>query len=212
MGRQRFFGNKGHGVIFIGGAATHDLADGDLINIGNKTYEIDEAADGVTAGNIAVDTSGDTTAAQAVATIVGVINANKPSVPVTALAHPGDSDHILITADARAAAGNMVFTATFSATSTITGSGLLQFGEDGGSQVESRVEYIAEAEDVSATMIVIETGMNSPRFADVTVRDAGGAVVAWDGDLVVSGSQIRIDNGGAVDWVDGSVLTVTYWE
>lgn len=212
MGRQRFFGNKGHGVIFIGGAATHDLADGDIFQIGTKIYEIDELADGVVAGNIAIDTSGDTTAAQAVATIVGVINANKPSVPVTALAHPGDSDHILITADARAGAGNMVFTATFANTSTITGTGLLQFGEDGGSQVESRMDYIAEAEDVTATMIVIETGMNSPRFADVTVRTSAGVEVAYNGAVVVSGSQIRIDNSGTTDWAAGDVLTVTYWE
>ena len=215
MGRQRFFGNKGHGVIFISEAiGVADVVDGEVIVIGTKTYEFDDDAS-VGAGNILVDMSGAPDGATVEATLVAAINANKPSVPVTAVAHPGNpavSGCVLISADARAGAGNMVFTTTMATgTSAISGAGLLEFGEDGGSQVESRVEWVVSPEDVLATMIAIETGMNSPRFADATVRTAAGVVKAWDGALTVVGSQIRLAIG-AVAWAATDVVTVTYWE
>jgi hypothetical protein len=212
MGRQRFFGNKAHGLISIGGGATHDLADGDLITIGDVTYEIDEAADGVTGGNVAVDTSGDTTATQAAATLLGVINANKPSVPVTATAHPGNADIVLIVADNRGGAGNMVFTATFANTSTISGSGLLQYGENGGSQIEARGQYDVEAEDVTATVVVIDTGLTSPRFPTVEIRDSAGDFKAWDGALSVVGGQLRLDASGTTDLAAGDTIVWGAWE
>lgn len=213
MGRSRFFGNKGHGVMFIGGAATHDLADGDFFQLGDKIFEIDEAADGVVAGRIAIDTSGDVTAAAAVLTIIGVINGNKPVTPLTAEVHPGDADHILLIADKRGGAGNMVYTATFANTSTITGSGNLQFGENGASQIMARNEYIVEAEDASATQVVIDTGLTTARHYKLQIYSSAGVEKAWDGALILdSNKRLILDNSGAVDWIDTDIIRWEAWE
>jgi hypothetical protein len=212
MGRQRFFGNKAHGVIYISGTTAYDIADGEVIVIGDKTYEWDVAGDGVTAGNVQVDISGDTSAADAIATLVGVINANKPSIPVTAAIHPGFADCAKVIADNRGAAGNLVFTTTMATgTSSITGSGNLQYGENGGSQIEARGTYTVEAEDVLATTICIDTGLASPRFADLTIRTAG-VDLAWDGALTIVGAEIRLDQAGSNDWSAADVITWTAWE
>lgn len=217
MGRQRYFGNRAHGVIFISEAATvADVADGEIITIGNKVYEFDVAGDGVAGSNVLVDATGTPTAAALRATLLAAINANKPTIPVTAVvgfAEPALTGCIIVEADAEGDAGNMVFTTTMvTGTSAIDGSGLLQGGENGASQKEWRHNRIVEAEDVLVAGLQFDTGLTSPRFATAVVRDAGGMVIAWDGDLTIVGREIRMDNGGSVDWATGYSVTVQCWE
>ena len=213
MGRQRFFGNKAHGVGFISGAAAFDIADAEVIVIGTKTYEWDVAGDGVVGGNIAVDISGDTSAAEAVATLIGVINANKPAVPVTAKVHPKFADCFTIIADLRGAAGNMIFTTTMATgTSSISGTGLLEYGENGGSQTEGRGEYVFQTEDLAALGFVIDTGLQTPRFKTCEVRSSTGVFKAYDGAVALVGAEIQGDQAGAVDLVVGDVINWGAWE
>lgn len=213
MGRQRFFGNKAHAVIFVSGGAAYDLVDTEVIVFLNKTYEWDVNGTGVTPGNVAVDVSGDTSAADAIATLVGVINGDKPSTPVTAAIHPLFADCAVVIADNRGAAGNMVFTTTMvTGTSSISGTGLMQYGENGGSQTEFRNDYTVEAEDISALGVVIDTGAQTPRFINVEVRTSVGAPKAYDGKVVVVGSEIHLDQTGAVDLVAGDIITWGCWE
>lgn len=213
MGRQRFFGNKAHGVIFISGGAAFDILDTEVIVIGNKTYEWDVAGDGVVGGNVAVDISGDTSAADAIATLVGVINGDKPQTPVTAAIHPLNADCAKIISDNRGAAGNQIFTTDMgTGTSSISGTGLMQYGENGGSQTEQRNDYTVEFEDISALGVVIDTGAQTPRFPNIEVRSSAGAPIAWDGKVVVVGTELHLDQTGAVDLSEGDVITWGSWE
>lgn len=215
MGRQRFFGNKAHGLISISGGAAYDIVDGEIITIGNKIYEWDVVGDGVTAGRIAVDISGDTSAAEALITLLAIINANKPTpTGVTAEAHPGNADLCLIIADKRGISGNMTFTTTMvTGTSSITGSGNMQYGENGASQIEARGEYIVEAEDVLATEVVIDTGLNTARFYKLQIYASDGTVKVWDGALTLDGNKrLVLDQAGSTDWIAGDIIRWEGWE
>ncbi len=217
MGRQRYFGNRSHGLIFISEAATvADVVDGEIITIGNKVFEYDVAGDGVAGSNVLVDATGTPTAAALRATLITAINANKPSIPVTAVVshtEPALTGCIVIEADAEGDAGAIVFTTTMATgTSAIDGGGTLQGGENGSSQKEWRHTRVVEAEDVLHAGMQWDTGLTSPRFTIVDVRTAAGAVIAWDGLLTIVGREVRMDNSGSIDWSAGDVVVVQCWE
>lgn len=217
MGRQRYFGNRAHGLIFISEAATvADVVDGEVIVIGNKTYEFDVAGDGVAGGNVLVDATGTPTAAALRATLIAAINANKPTIPVSAVVcftEPALTGCIVIQADAEGDAGLLVFTTTMATgTSAIDGTGLLQGGENGSSQKEWRHCRIVEAEDVLLAGMQFDTGLDSPRFSTAVVRDTNGVVVAWDGELTIVGREVRMDNSGSVDFEAAHSVVLECWE
>lgn len=216
MGRQRYFGNRAHGVIVISEAATiADVVDGEIITIGNKVFEFDDDAS-VSGSNVLVDMSGSPTAQAVRATLIAAINANKPSIPVSAVVghtEPALTGVIIIEADAEGDAGNMVFTTTMATgTSAIDGTGLLQGGENGASQKEWRHSRAVEAEDVTAAGMQFDTGLASPRFADAHFRTAAGTIIAWDGLLTIDGREVRMNNSGSVDFAAGDVVVVICWE
>ena len=216
MGRQRYFGNRAQGVIFISETASvADVVDGEIITIGNKVFEFDDDAV-VSGSNVLVDMSGSPTAAAVRATLIAAINANKPSIPVSAVvgfAEPALTGCIIIQADAEGDAGHIVFTTTMiTGTSAIDGLGLLQGGENGSSQKEWRACRIVEDEDVLVAGLQFDTGLDSPRFATAVVRDANGVEIAWDGELTRVGREVRMDNGGSVDWAAGHEVVVQCWE
>lgn len=218
MGRQRYFGNRAHGVIIIEETiAVADVVDGELITIGNKVFEFDSDSS-VTGSNVAVDISGTPTAQAVRATLIAAINANKPSIPVTAVVghtEPANTGVIIVEADAEGDAGNLVFTTTMATgtpASAIDGTGLLQGGENGASQKEWRHTRTVEAEDVTAAGMQFDTGLSSPRFAEAHVRTAAGATIAWDGLLTIDGREVRMDNSGAVDFAAGNVIVLICWE
>lgn len=217
MGAQRYFGNRAHGVIHIAETATvADVADGEIITIGTKIYEFDVAGDGVSGSNVLVLATGSPTAQELRATLLAAINANKPNIPVSAVvgfAEPALTGIIVVEADAEGIAGNMVFTTTMATgTSSISGTGLLEYGENGSSQKESRGEWIVSAEDALAVGIQIDTGLSSPRFAQIDVMTTAGVFKAWDGALTIVGRELRFDNSGSVDWIEGDKLVWQCWE
>ncbi len=216
MGRQRYFGNRAHGVIIIEETvAVADVVDGELITIGNKVFEFDDDSS-VSGSNVLVDMSGSPTAQAVRATLITAINANKPSIPVTAVVghtEPALTGVIIIEADAEGTAGNQIFTTTMATgSSAIDGTGLLQGGENGASQKEWRHDRAVEAEDLTAAGMQFDTGLTSPRFAIAQVRTAAGAIIAWDGLLTISGREVRMDNSGSVDFAVGNVVVVQCWE
>lgn len=218
MGRQRYFGNRAHGVIIIEEtAAVADVVDGEVIVLGNKTFEFDDDAS-VTGSNILVDMSGSPTAQAVRATLLALINANKGTIPVSAVVghtEPANTGVIILEADAEGDAGLIVFTTTMATgapASSIDGTGLLQGGENGSSQKEWRHCRAVEAEDVTAAGMQFDTGLDSPRFATAQFRTAAGAIIAWDGLLTVVGREVRLDNSGSVDFAATDVVVVQCWE
>lgn len=100
---------------------TETLVIGDGINA-PVTFEFDVAGDGVTAGNIQVDVSGDTTAADVAATLAPLITANVPALTVT----DNMDGTITLTSKLQGTVGNVTIT------ETVADAGFLVSGMSGG--------------------------------------------------------------------------------
>jgi len=70
------------------------------------------------------------------------------------------------------------------------------------------IRITAVAADVSAGSIALTTPVISPVGAIVTVRDAAGALKAWDGAIIITAAGVTIDNTGLVDWIATDTLDI----
>jgi hypothetical protein len=188
-------GQKSMGTVYIGGHA--GLLDGEVIVIGSRIYEWDDGG-GVLPGNIAVLIGANAVAD--IANLIVAINANKPSIPVTAVIHPTNSEITTITADAIGAAGNLTFTTTMSSPSNLVSGPVLVGGEDRAQQIVSRGTHILSVIDATSDSVNIDTALVSPRFPQVLVCDEdGGVVSAYNGDITIIGSILRVRTNGLMD-------------
>ena len=196
MGRVRFFGIAATGAIRL---ANNTLVDTETITIGDRVYEWDNNA-AVTAGNILVTIGGDV--ATSVANLIAAINANKPSVAVTASADPVDALVIRLIADAQGANGNLALAETIADAGNIVSGAFMTNGENAGSQIFHQGEYIVTALDVLAANLVIPTGLTTPKNVRVEIRDTVG-VFREDitGAVTVVLGNILHDFAGAIDLV-----------
>lgn len=202
MGRVRFFGTKAQGAIRIADYA--NILDGEAVVIGNKTYEWDDD-DAVDGSNVKVTIGGSDAACVDALRIA--INANKPTVAVTAVEDAKDNTTLRIVADEIGAAGNIALSETTVDADAVTVSGAtLVGGENGGSQRESRGTYTVTAIDVSADNIDIETGLESPRFPQVECRTSAGVPKAATYEVTMDGSHIRLNFAGATDPAAGDKI------
>lgn len=125
---------------------TGSVSDGEVVVIGDDTYEFDTNAS-VTEGNILVDVSGGATASAAVTALVAAITASGTE-PVSAL--DGDGDTVVVTADVAGTAAESIVTTTDAANGS-WGAGNLDNGVDGtvGNEYEVLVDasylYVAVA-------------------------------------------------------------------
>lgn len=208
MGRNRFLGMKAQGAVRIGDFA--NLADGEVIVIGDQTYEWDDNA-AVEAGNVLVDMTA--SGAGAILSLIDAINDNPPSIPVTAVVDPKDSLTARIYADGRGVAGNLEFTTDMAdSDNVITGSDALAYGENGGNQIIHRGSYTVEAIDVSADNIMIETGLATPRFFQVDAFSSTGLQKSLTTLWTLDGTKLRGNFAGATDPVAGDVINWIAYE
>jgi len=127
---------------------TDAVADGELVVIGDSTYEFDTNSD-VTEGHIAVDVSGGATAADAVAALLAAIAADELSEVSAA---EGTGTAIVVTAAVKGAAANAIATTTTCANGT-WGKDTLEGGVNGteGLQGDMYVDesylYVASADN-----------------------------------------------------------------
>jgi len=207
MGKQRFLGLKARGYAYFGGTT---FVDGETIVVGNKTYELRDAAAGLGAGNVWVDTSSGV-AATIAAAFLAAVNANKPTPGVTASLDTKSNIMVVLVADARGAAGNMTVSNTVAdAPSCVTGS--LIGGEAGGTQTEARGSHVVTDADVLADNIKIPTGLTSPRFFSIATRTSTGLAKATTALVTVVGAFLDYNFAGATDPVAGDVITWEAWE
>lgn len=205
-GRLKFKGNKATGSIHLSGQP----ADTGIVTIGDKVYEFDSNAT-VTAGRITVTIGG--SAALTAAALIAAINANKPTIPVTASADPVDASgsRVILTADRVGSNGNMVLTEA-ATNLTVSGAGTMLGGENGAIQTPARGSYIVEDEDILADCIKIPTGLTSPRFPTVQCLTTAGLVKVPTWLLTISGEFILLTFAGATDPVATDVITWEAWE
>ncbi len=204
--RLKFKGNKATGSIHLSGQP----ADTGIVTIGDKVYEFDSNAT-FTAGRVQVVIGG--TAALTAAALIAAINANKPTIPVTASADPVDASgsRIILTADRVGSNGNMVLTEA-ATNLTVSGAGTMLGGENAAIQTPARGSYTVEDEDILADCIKIPTGLTSPRFPKVECRTSAGVIKHPTWQLTISGEFILLTFAGATDPVATDVITWDAWE
>lgn len=207
MGRVRYLGSVAQGAFHL---ANNTIVDGETFSIGGKTYEFDDDAS-VSGTNVLVTIGG--SAALTAAAMIAAINANKPTPGVTASADPVDSATVRLKADDRGAAGNLALAETVSDAGFTKSGATMTGGENGGTQTPSRGEYVVTAIDVLAGSVVIETGLQTPRFPHLYIRKADGTYAEnLTGVVSISGSQIRHDFAGATDLEAGDIIEWSCWE
>ncbi len=215
MGRVRFFGGKAQGAIQI--ADFVNLVDAETITIGTpasgseKVFEWDDDVS-VTAPNVLV-TIGASDAASAI-NLRDAINANPTVPPVVAFIDPKDTGVVRLAASFRGAAGNHPLATTMTDPDNIVSGAAMTGGENGGSQIVHRGEYVVTALDVVADQLVIETGVPvTARFVEVEIRDATGLVKAHTALVtVINNNRISINFAGATDPAATDVITWQAWE
>ena len=207
MGRVRTYGGKARGAIYFGGAQP---TDGDLVVIGDKTFEFDDDAT-VTEGNVSVTIGGNLAAS--VAALLAAILANPPSPGiVAAMDFVATTLCIRLTATNPGANGNVALSATMTDVLNIVSGAALTGGENPGDATIARGEYVVTALDVLTLSVVIPTGLVSPRFVQVERYRAGELLEAVTGVKTLSGGDLRHDFAGATDLAENDVIAWSAWE
>ncbi|MCE5281953.1 MAG: hypothetical protein LLG93_07600 [Deltaproteobacteria bacterium] len=199
------FGSKAQGAVRVGSNA--GLADGELVVIGDKTFEWDNNA-AVTPGNILVTIGG--SEAASITNLIAALTANPPSVPVEAHVDAIDNKVARLVATARGALSNVVFTTTMANPANIiapTG-GNLAGGSNPGRRTIARGSHVVTALDVAAGACSIETSLqNAPTAIQVEVRSAAGLLKAVTSLVTVDAQKrIIVDFDGATNPVAGDVI------
>jgi hypothetical protein len=74
------------------------------------------------------------------------------------------------------------------------------------------VRHTVSAGDVAAGVVQFNTDFSAPLGAIVVVRTAAGALVAWDGAIVIGNSgRVNVDNTGATDFAATDTLDVIWF-
>jgi len=209
MGTIEYRGSKGYGAVRIGDFA--NLADGEIITIGNKVYEWDNNA-AVTAGRKLVTIGGSDAACAT--NLAAAINAEPPTLyPVVAYVDPVDTKTVRIETTKQADAGLMTFTTTMADGDNIIAAvaNKLAGAESQRLQVLDEGEYVVTALDLLATNIMIPTSHSTPRKVTFLCYDTNGMqrVLSWRGS--VSNGRIKISTNGATPPIAGDrILWKTY--
>jgi hypothetical protein len=183
MGRTRFFGGKAL-VTSVRIGAFASLVNTDTITIGSKIYEWGAG----TTGRVQVVIGG--SGALCITALIAAINANKPSVPCTAVVDATDTSVCHVIADARGSAGNLVCASTMTGATNIISHTLGVGGENGGNQILHRGSYALVALDVTTTAFRVPTGLASPAHFMFQVRRAGVLIAVTDAVTVVGGDLV----------------------
>ncbi|MGH9462014.1 MAG: hypothetical protein ACRD1X_12395 [Vicinamibacteria bacterium] len=204
-GRFKFKGGKAVGSLHL----SAQPSDGDFFTIGGKKYEFDNNAS-VGAGSVTVTIGG--SAALTMTALIAAINANKPTIPVTAVVDPVNAtgQTCRLTADRVGSNGNLALTK--SGANLVLSAAAMAGGENGSIQTVARGAHTVDANDVQADAVIIETGLTSPRFAEVVCRDSAGLLKAITALVTVVGSTIKVAFAGATDPAATDVLTWSSWE
>jgi hypothetical protein len=66
--------------------------------------------------------------------------------------------------------------------------------------------HVVTAADVTAGDFTFQFDYANVAYAEVVVRTAAGALVAWDGAITVAGNLVTVDNTGSTDWAATDVI------
>jgi len=206
MARIRFFGRKAQGSVNF---ADNTFANGDVIVVGNVTYEF-RTSGSAAPGHVQVNVGGSATLTAAA--FLAAVNANPPTIGVTASLDPVTATVVRLYANKVGSAGNVALSITTAGSSSTVSGATLVGGYNAGTQTEAHGSYTVTAIDVTATNVEIETGLASP--VDPIVRyykSTGEEHLSITDKLTISGSKIEIGQAGATHLAAGDVIRWQAW-
>jgi hypothetical protein len=182
-----------------------NVADAETVTIGKDVYEFDRAANGVTAGRIAVTGHADDTPAAATNALITAIN-TKGTEPVTAI--DISDNEVLIAANAVGAVTTACAESLAGANNAWAATAMYG-GRAAGKKkisVQSRVPLTQEVNlgnmhflfDFAPTILEV--------YAYVTATP--GLSKSWNGAATVIGNRLTLDNSGTTDWTTSDTVVV----
>lgn len=202
-------GGIAQGAVRIGDHA--NLSDGEVIVIGNRTFEWDNNA-AVTAGNITVTIGAD--AAGDISNLVDAINANPPQDGnslqlVEAYIDTVDTAVARLKGTRQSAECNVALTTDMADADNVVSDATLLDGENDTVQEIASGRRTVTALDVSGGAVVIELPFADPSMVQVQAKSATGLIKAITDLVTVVDDAIVIDADGAtnlaatdtVDWI-----------
>jgi len=202
-------GGIAQGAIRVGSHG--DLADGEQIVIGNRTFEWDDNAS-VSAGAIAVTIGAD--AAEDIENLVDAVNANFPQDDnslqlVEAYIDTIDTAVARLKGTRQSAECNVALTTTMAHASNIVSAATLLGGVNDTVQEVASGKRTVSALDVAGGAVVIQLPFDEPRMVQVQAKSATGLIKAITDLVTVVNDAIVIDADGGtnlaatdtVDWL-----------
>lgn len=185
-------------------------ADGQTVTIGKDVYELDRAADGVTAGRIAVTSQSDDTPAEVTDALIAKINSSGTE-PVLAI-DIGTTEVLVVTADKPG--GNPVArTETIAVSETLAGAGnvwssaTITGGQSAGVPIAMATRVPNATEVTLNSMHFVFPWTITSVMVQVRVT-ATNALKAYDGDVAITTNRVQLNNDGAVDFAATDTVTV----
>lgn len=192
-----------------------NVADTETVTIGADVYEFDRAANGVTAGRIAVTAHSDDTPANASTALANKINASGTEL-VKAVRI--SANEILIYAADAVGGDPDGSTATTALAETMAGANnawdtaALRGGQDADYRAAASASRVPNATEVAlGNMHFVFPFTVATAVAEVRVT-AGGTPKGWVGGVTISGNRVTLDNAGATDWAATDTVTVIAFE
>jgi len=203
-GVNRFPGRKAIGVIRVAA----NVADTETVTIGGDVYEFDRAANGVTAGRIAVTGHADDTPANATDALIATINASgRESVTAVDIS----ANEILLLSDSPGAVV-LALAETMAGSNNVVSAAAMYGGAAAAAKRVATAVRVPNATEVALGNLHFGFDF-TPTLVQVTVRTTStGVVAAWDGATTISGTRVILDNTGSVDWATTSTIYLVAWE
>lgn len=203
-GLVHFSGVKASAVLRVAA----NVADAETVTIGSDVYEFDRAANGVTAGRIAVTGHADDTPANATNALITAINTyGREAVTAVDIS----DNEILLIAD-EPGVNTLALAETLAGANNAWSGAALAGGVDAAVKRIAGVAIVPNATQVALGNIHIPLDF-TPTAVSVEVRvTSTGVIKAWDGAVVLASSRIKLDNAGTTDWAATDTIHVLAFE
>lgn len=207
MGETVFPGTKSFGAARISDHA--NLLDGEVIVIGDQTYEFNSVEGDIEEGNIWVDPGADEE--EAIANFVDAVTENPPSPQIDAYVDPIDAKVARLEAHDVGTPGNIAFTTTFSDGGNIiaASSDLLTGGERAKLTHVASGRHTVTVLDVLAGSVMIPTKLTAPKILSIQVFSSVGVLKAVTTKWGTSTTRIKGDYDGGTNPAQDDVVAWT---
>lgn len=189
-----------------------DVADAQTVTIGADVYEFDRAANGVTAGRIAVTGHADDTPTAATPALVSKINASGTEFVKAVQISVNEILIYKAAAVGGAAADSADTTAlaeTLAGANNAWDTAALRGGRVAGHKAIGFSSRVPNAAEVALGNMHFVFPTFTPTHVIVQVRvTSGGTPKAWVGGVTISGNVVTLDNTGATDWAATDTVTI----